>query len=98
MAHVELRFFRDPTTGEPHIYEHGVSENEVEEVLANPGEERPGRGNSRMVIGATEAGRLLRVIYAPDPSPRSVFVITAYDLRGKPLIAYRRRQRRKRKR
>ncbi len=90
-----LRFYLDPATGEPHIYEHGVSEEEVEEVLRNPGEERPGRGTSRVVVGATEAGRILRVIYAPDPAPHSLFVITAYDLRGKPLAAYRRRQRHK---
>lgn len=95
MGRVDLRFYRDPETGEPHIYEHGVSEEEIEEVLANPGEERAGRGGSRVVIGATEAGRILRVIYAPDPYPDTLFVITAYDLRGKPLAAYRRRQRRK---
>jgi hypothetical protein len=34
----------------------------------------------------------LRVIYVPDPEPDSIFVITAYELRGKPLIAYRRRR------
>lgn len=48
-----------------------------------------------MVIGRTAGGRYLRVIYVPDPEPNSVFVITAYELRGKPLIAYRRRRRRK---
>ena len=85
-------------TGEPHIYRHDVSEEEVEEVLRSPGEDRPGRENSWVAIGATEAGRILRVIYAPDPDPRSVFVITAYDLRGKPLAAYRRRQRRAKRR
>jgi hypothetical protein len=37
----------------------------------------------------------LRVIYVRDAEPDSVFVITAYDLRGKPLLAYRRRRRRK---
>jgi hypothetical protein len=31
---MDLRFYLDPQTGEPHIYEHGVSEEEVEEVLA----------------------------------------------------------------
>lgn len=95
MSRVDLRFLLDPETGEPHIYEHGVTEEEVEEVLDNPGEERPGRGNSRVVIGATEAGRILRVVYVPDPHPHTLFVVTAYDLRGRPLAAYRRRQRRK---
>jgi hypothetical protein len=98
IGRVDLRFYLDPETGEPHIFEHGVSEEEVEEVLANPREERAGRGGSRVVIGATEAGPILRVIYAPDPHPDTLFVITAYDLRGKPLAAYRRRQRRKRRR
>jgi hypothetical protein len=35
------------------------------------------------------------VIYVPDPEPDSVFVITAYELVGKPLKAYRRRGRRR---
>jgi hypothetical protein len=34
-------------------------------------------------------------IYVADPEPESVFVITAYELRGKPLFAYRRRLRKK---
>jgi hypothetical protein len=48
-----------------------------------------------VAIGQTEAGRYLRVIYVPDPEPSSVFVITAYELRGKALAAYRRRRRRR---
>lgn len=98
MRHLDLRFFLDPVTGEPHIYEHGVTEQEVEEVLSSSAEERPGRRSSRIVIGATDSGRILRVIYAKDPYPGTLFVITAYELRGKPLAAYRRRQRRKRRR
>jgi hypothetical protein len=39
----------------------------------------------------------LKVIYARDVEGPGVFVITAYVLAGKPLKAYRRRQRRKRK-
>ena len=79
----------------PHIYKHGVNEDEVEDVLLNPGEDRAGSNNSRAAIGQTRAGRYLRVIYLRDPQPDSVFVITAYDLKGKPLTAYRRRQRRR---
>jgi hypothetical protein len=48
-----------------------------------------------VALGQTRAGRFLRVIYVPDPEPDSIFVITAYELRGKPLAAYRRRQHRK---
>lgn len=48
-----------------------------------------------MAIGQTPAGRYLRVVYVRDPEPDSLFVVTAYELRGKPLTAYKRRQRRK---
>lgn len=92
---MNIRFYRDPLTGEPHIHNHGVMEDEVEEVIHRPGEDRRGREGSRVAIGQTRAGRFLRVIYVPDPEPESIFVITAYELRGKPLTAYRRRQRRK---
>lgn len=92
---MNIRFYIDPETGLPHIYGHRVDEREVEDVLREPGEDRPGREDSRVAIGQTRAGRYLRVIYVPDPEPDSVFVITAYQLTGKPLMAYRRRRRRK---
>ncbi len=92
-----MRFYLDPTTGLPHVYNHDVDETEVEQVLANSDEDRPGPRQSRVAIGRTDAGRILRVIYVRDPKPDSVFVITAYALRGKPLVAFRRRMRKKRK-
>jgi hypothetical protein len=92
---VEIRFYVDPETREPHIYRHNVSEEEVEDVLRRPGEDRPGDDGARVAVGQTEAGRHLKVVYVPDPIPGSVFVITAYDLVGRPLAAYRRRRRRK---
>ena len=95
---MNVRFYVDPETEAPHIYRHSIDEEEVIEVLSSPGEDRPGREGSRVVIGKTREGRYLRVIYVPDPEPGSLFVITAYELRGKPLFAYRRRLRRKGKR
>ncbi len=92
---MNIRFYIDPKTGEPHIYNHGVDEAEAEDVLMNPGEDRPGREGSRIAIGQTRGGRYLRVVYVPDPEPESLFVITAYELKGKPLIAYRKRSKRK---
>jgi len=44
-----VRFFIDPDTGEPHIYAHGVEENEVEDVLF-----------FQVRTGAEEVGRELR--------------------------------------
>ena len=95
---MRIRLYIDPETGAPHIQNHDVDEDEVAEVLANPGEDRAGREGSRVAVGRTRSGRHLRVIYVPDPEPESVFVITAYELAGKSLLAYRRRRKRKGKR
>lgn len=91
---MSIRYFIDPESGVPHIYRHNVSEDEVEELLSRPAEDRQGKDGARVALGKTFAGRLLRVIYVLDPEPNSLFVITAYDLRGKPLAAFRRRNRR----
>jgi hypothetical protein len=80
------------------MYNHDVRESEVEAVLRRPGEDRPGLDGARVAVGQTQAGRYLRVIYVADPEPESLFVITAFELTGKPLVAYRRRRRRKGKR
>lgn len=92
---MDVRYYTDPDTGLPHIYGHGVTEVEVEQVLGGPGEDLPGSRDSRMKLGQTAAGRYLQVIYVPDDDPRSVFVVTAYDLRGKAKQAFRRRRRRR---
>jgi len=92
---VQARFYIDPATGLPHVHGHQVSEDEVVEVLDEPGEDRVAREGSRVAIGQTASGRYLRVIYVPDPEPDSVFVLTAYELRGKPLAAFRKRRRKK---
>lgn len=93
---MDVRYYVDPETDQPHIYRHAVTEEEVEEVLRRPMEDRPGRGGSRVAVGPTQAGRYLRVIYVPDPVPDSVFVVTAYQLGPKALRALRRRRRRRR--
>jgi hypothetical protein len=82
---LRARFYIDPATDLPHIYGHGVSGEEVIDVLERPGEDRNGFEGSRVALGQTGSGRFLRVIYVPDPEPNSVFVITAYDLAGKAL-------------
>jgi hypothetical protein len=97
MAIRNARFYIDQETGLPHIYNHLVTEEEVEEVLDRPGEDRQGYEGARVAIGQTEEGRYLRVIYVPEPELGSVFVITAYELDGKALAAYRRRKRRRQK-
>jgi len=93
---VEIRFYIDPETGEPHIHRHAVEETEVEEVLSRPWEDRPGGDDSRVALGQTTAGRYLRVVYVPDASDRSIFVVTAHEPGRKVIQALRRRRRRRR--
>jgi len=92
---VNIRFYIDPETGDPHIHVHDVEQDEVADVLARPQEDRQGRGDSRVALGQTRGGRYLRVIYIRDPEPDSVFVITAYDLSQKEKQALRRRRRKR---
>lgn len=92
---MEIRYFRDPESGLPHIYDHGVTEPEVEWILARPTEDEACADDSRQALGQTEAGRYLRVVYVPDNEGDGVFVITAYPLAGKQLKAFRRRKRRR---
>jgi len=88
-------FYHDPDTDLPHIYQHGVNEQEVEDVLRLPMEDaKTNRG--RIANGQTKAGRYLTVIYSPDKFGDGIFVVTAYDLRGKALADFRRRMRKRR--
>ena len=94
---MELRFWCDEETGLPHMYDHGVREHEVHEVLSRRGDDMPGRNRSRIRFGQTDAGRYLEVIYVPDPVGDGIFVVTEYDMSGKMKRAFRRRHRRKKK-
>lgn len=92
---MKIRWYLDPETGEPHVLKHSVSLAEVEEAVAGVVEDRPGRDGSRVLIGKTASGRILRVIYVRDDDPGSIFVVTSYPLQPKALWALRRRLRRK---
>jgi hypothetical protein len=61
---MEVRYYIDPETGEPHIYEHNITEDEVETILRHPGEDRPGSDGSRQALGQTSSGRYLRDLCA----------------------------------
>jgi len=65
---VDIRFYIDPVTGEPHIYEHNVSEEEVEEVLRYPGDDFPGRNNSRIAWGRLRQGDTFKSCTYPIPT------------------------------
>jgi len=46
---MKIRFYIDSETGLPHIYNHKVREDEVEDVLQKPGEDRPGKENFELL-------------------------------------------------
>ena len=92
---MDVRFYIDPETGLPHIYCDGVAEYEVEDVLSDYTEDWQSRRGSRSAIGQTRGGRYLTVIYRRDHAAGGITVITAYELRGGALAAYRRCQRRR---
>lgn len=94
---MNIRFYLDPATGQPHIHDHGVDEQEVRDILEGPSEVGYGKRGARVATGQTASGRYLKVIYRPEPERDGVFVITAYELRGNALRSYRRRRRRKRR-
>jgi hypothetical protein len=81
----------------PHIYDHGVTEEEVQQVLSRLGDEFPGCDRSLIRLGQTDAGRYLQVVYVPDEVGDGAFVVTAYDLTPKAKRAYRKRRRRKKR-
>ena len=58
---MDVRYYRDPVTGLPHIYDHGVTEAEVEWVLTRPGEDGLSSGGTRQSIGQSPAGRYLHM-------------------------------------
>jgi hypothetical protein len=90
---MNIRFYIDPETDLPHIYSHNIREEEVDDILRNPGVQSLGSEGSRIVVGQTQSGRYLRVIFKRDPGMDSIFVITAYEIRGQSLKTYRRRKR-----
>lgn len=90
---MQFDFYVDPDTGLPHIYGHGVTEDEVIELFHNAPLRLRGKAGAYTALGQTSAGRYLRVIYRKETAG-GVFVITAYNLTGKALKAYRRRRRR----
>ena len=85
----------DREAGEPHFVRHGLSEEDVRDVLAGPLEDRPGHEGARTALGRNREGRYIRVVYVPDPEPDSVFVVTAFEIGPKAKLALLRRLRRK---
>ena len=67
---LEVRCYIDPVTGQPHIYGHGVDEEEVIDVLERPAEDRPGRDGSRVALGRTTRWPVLAGYLRAGPRTR----------------------------
>ena len=53
MAIWDVRYYIDPESGSPHIYNHDVTEDEVDQVLTRPSEDRQGYEGARVAVGQT---------------------------------------------
>jgi hypothetical protein len=95
MRALRIRFYIDPSTGAPHILNHRVGEDEVADVLEGPGEDRAGGEAFQDCLGADRVRPLSAGYLRARPRAGQRFVITAYDLTGKPLAAYSRRRKKK---
>lgn len=56
---MKVRYFIDESTRQPHIYRHDVEEQEIEDVLTRPMEDRAGRDGSRVALGPNGSGPVL---------------------------------------
>jgi hypothetical protein len=92
---VNLRFNLDPS-GDPHVWNHNVGEQEVAEAMGSQLESIRGRGTSLIVLGLTRAGRYLKVICSPDEIGDGIFIVTAFDLPPRQIKALKQRLKRRR--
>lgn len=66
---MKIRFYIDPETDHPHIYNHDVRENEVEEVLQKPGEDRPARKTIELLSDRHRVSDIFELFMPPILSP-----------------------------
>lgn len=72
----------DPNGNVAHIAEHGITQDEVEDVVGNPANPTvPSDSTGRpLTFGWTSTGRHLGVVWEPvDDDPRTIKPVTAFD-------------------
>jgi hypothetical protein len=75
-------FDDDPDGNVQHVGEHGITPEEVEEILLNPGNSAGfSRSSGRPItFGYTSGGRYLAVVWEEVcDDPRMIYPVTAYD-------------------
>jgi uncharacterized DUF497 family protein len=74
----------DPDGNVQHIAQHGLSMEEVEEVLLNPQNDVTvsRSSNNPIIFGDTSGGRYIAVVFEHiDDDPLTLYPITAYDVK-----------------
>lgn len=72
----------DPHGNVAHIAEHGITQDEVEDVLGDPGNDTvPSDSSGRpLTFGWTSTGRHIGVVWEPvDDDPRTIKPVTAFE-------------------
>ncbi len=70
----------DPHGNLRHIAEHGITKEEVEEVLENPAGVESSRSSGRPIaFGETSTGRIIAVVYE-EIEEDTVYPVTAYEV------------------
>jgi hypothetical protein len=70
----------DPDGNVQHIAEHGISKEEVEEVLQLPDGADTSRSSGRPILfGETSTGRIIAVVY-DEIDDQTIYPVTAYEL------------------
>ncbi len=70
----------DPEGNVQHIAEHGITKDEVEQVLENPEGIESSRSSGRPIaFGETSTGRIIAVVYE-EIDQDTVYPITAYEV------------------
>jgi hypothetical protein len=85
---MEIKFYIDPETQQPHIYEHGVTEQEARQVIMRAVDDFQGKKGARIALGQTAAGRYLQVVYVRDKEPDSLLVINRLRPQGQSLDGF----------
>jgi uncharacterized DUF497 family protein len=70
----------DPEGNVQHIAEHGLTKEEIEEVLENPEGIESSRSSGRLIaFGETSTGRIVAVVYE-EIDRNTVYPVTAYEV------------------
>jgi uncharacterized DUF497 family protein len=70
----------DPEGNVQHIAEHGISKEEVEEVLENPDGIETSRSSDRPIaFGETSTGRIIAIVYE-EIDDDTVYPVTTYEV------------------